>query len=375
MREKKDTCRRWFRYTVEDTKAAQAELDRLADGGWELAELGIFTALFRRAEAPRRCWVEPARWKSIRRKDEQARADYLMLCDEAGWELIDEAAGLFYFQAKPGEQPAPIQTDESVEWEQVLKKALWDQTSSLFFPLLYFGAWTLGSFFRDRPRMWELFFSSLSMLLLLWLVVWLAVDILLGARVVRYRRKCRRAAEAGEPIPVPRRWMARFRGTMPIFYTVLGLLIAGTLLNGMGGPGALSLDAGWLETGHSFLGDRMQYRSFSPTGDVWVEEYDCKTDWLAGLVCGSLQAEEQDEKTLDLRFHRHNVVELEEAQLGYDQAWRYHWAEGGGLIFRQGDRVVRIEATQMDLDDRVAVDDLLAELNQTACAWEESMTA
>ena len=375
MREKKDTCRRWFRYTVEDTKAAQAELDRLADGGWELAELGIFTALFRRAEAPRRCWVEPARWKSIRRKDEQARADYLMLCDEAGWELIDEAAGLFYFQAKPGERPAPIQTDESVEWEQVLKKALWDQTSSLFFPLLYFGAWTLGSFFRDRPRMWELFFSGLSMLLLLWLVVWLAVDILLGARVLRYRRKCRRAAEAGEPIPVPRRWMARFRGAMPIFYTVLGLLLAGIILNGMGGPGALSLDAGWLETSHSFLGDSLEYRSFAPTGDVWVEEYDCKTDWLAGLVSGCLRAEEQDEKTLDRRFHRHDVVELEEARLGYDQAWRYHWAEGGGLIFRQGGRVVRIEATRMDLDDRAAVDDLLAELNQTACAWEESMVA
>ena len=123
----KDTRLRWFRYTAEDAKAAQAELDELADQGWELAELGIFTATFRRAEQPRRCWVEPARWTSIRRKDEQARTDYLELCSDAGWDLMDEEAGLFYFQAQPGTTPAPIQPDGSMEWEEILKKSLWNQ--------------------------------------------------------------------------------------------------------------------------------------------------------------------------------------------------------------------------------------------------------
>lgn len=32
---------RWFRYCTEDAKAAQAELDQLADQGWELVELGF----------------------------------------------------------------------------------------------------------------------------------------------------------------------------------------------------------------------------------------------------------------------------------------------------------------------------------------------
>ena len=68
---------RWFRYTVEDAKAAQAELDEQAERGWELEEVGLFTATFRRAERPRRCWVEPARWKSERKKDWDARSDYL----------------------------------------------------------------------------------------------------------------------------------------------------------------------------------------------------------------------------------------------------------------------------------------------------------
>ena len=50
---------RWFRYTVEDAKAAQAELDEQAERGWELEEVGLFTATFRRAERPRRCWWSP----------------------------------------------------------------------------------------------------------------------------------------------------------------------------------------------------------------------------------------------------------------------------------------------------------------------------
>ena len=118
---------RWFRYTVEDAKAAQAELDEQAERGWELEEVGLFTATFRRAERPRRCWVEPARWKSERKKDWDARSDYLTLCGEAGWELLEEDGGLFYFRAKEGTDPAPLQTDEDVEWADVWKKALADQ--------------------------------------------------------------------------------------------------------------------------------------------------------------------------------------------------------------------------------------------------------
>lgn len=102
-----DTRLRWFRYTAEDAKAAQAELDELADGGWELAELGIFTAAFHPSEEPRRCWVEPARWKSSSRKDGQAREDYLALCAQAGWDLLDEAGACSTSRPSPGPTPSP----------------------------------------------------------------------------------------------------------------------------------------------------------------------------------------------------------------------------------------------------------------------------
>ena len=72
----KDVCLRWFHYVQEDAKAAQEELEERASEGWELEELGLFFARFRRAAAPRRCWVEPVRWNSIRRKEEERRAHF-----------------------------------------------------------------------------------------------------------------------------------------------------------------------------------------------------------------------------------------------------------------------------------------------------------
>lgn len=363
----KDKMTRWFRYTIEDVKAAQAELDELADQGWELAELGIFTATFRRAERPRRCWVEPARWTSIRRKDEQARADYLALCDEAGWDLLDEAAGMFYFQAKPDTEPAPIQTDGSLEWEEVLKKSLWNQAYTFFYLVIYWVAWSVGRFFRDRPRVWELFLSNGAMLIQTFLLVWIMLELFLGFRVVRYRKKCRRAAEAGKPMPVPGRGIARFRGAMPLVYTVLGFALILSFFGVVNSERNNYRVNGRLTVERSVLGESVEYREFSEAGDVWIESYDCKTSWLAGIICDDLRAIEGDESRLHRYFHYHGTVELTEENLGYDMAWTYAWDGGNGLIFRQGDRVVHMEAEKLDLTDRAVVEEQLAWLEEAAC--------
>lgn len=364
----KDKMTRWFRYTAEDVKAAQAELDELADQGWELAELGIFTATFRRAEQPRRCWVEPARWTSIRRKDEQARADYLALCDEAGWDLLDEAGGMFYFQAKPDTDPAPIQTDGSLEWEEVLKKSLWNQAYTFFCLVIYWIAWAVGRFFLDQPRVWEMFFSNGAMLAQLFLLAWISLELFLGFRVVRYRRKCRRAAEEGKPIPVPRRGAARFRGAMPLVSTVLVIILLLSILGAFSSERSNHEVNGRLTAERSVLGESVEYREFSEKGDLRIESYDCKVSWLANVICGDLRAIEGDEGRLHRYFHYHGAVELAEADLGYDQAWTYAWGGGSGLIFRQGNRVVHIEAEKLDLTDKTVADGLLEWLDQAACA-------
>ncbi|MGN8898129.1 DUF2812 domain-containing protein [Flavonifractor sp. HCP28S3_F3] len=363
----KDKMTRWFRYTAEDVKAAQAELDELADQGWELAELGIFTATFRWAERPRRCWVEPARWTSIRRKDEQARSDYLALCDEAGWDLLDEAGGMFYFQAKPDTDPAPIQTDGSLEWEEVLKKSLWNQAYTFFCLVVYWIAWAAGRFFLDQPRVWEMFFSNGAMLAQLFLLAWIALELFLGFRVVRYRKKCRRAAEAGKPIPVPRRGAARFRGAMPLVSTVLVIILLLSILGAFSSERSNHEVNGRLTAERSVLGESVEYREFSEKGDLWIESYDCKASWLAGIVCGDLRAIEGDENRLHRYFHYHGTVELTEADLGYDKAWIYAWDGGNGLIIRQGNRVIHMEAEKLDLTDRTVVEEQLVWLEQAAC--------
>lgn len=372
----KDTRLRWFRYAAEDVKAAQTELDALADQGWELAELGIFTATFHRSEHPRRCWVEPARWTSSRRKDEQARTDYLELCSDAGWDLLDEAGSLFYFQAKPGTTPAPIQTDGSMEWEEVLKKSLWNQAYACFCMAIYWVAWAVFRFFREQPRVWEIFFSNGAMAAQLLLLVWVGLELFLGLRVVLYRRKCRKAAESGAPIPVPGRKSARFRGAAPLCYIVLALGIGISLLISFSDSHTSFEGSGSLTAGHSILGQSAEYRRFSQEdGDLWVESYDCRTGWLAGMVCDDLRAIEGDQGRLERYFHLHCPVELTQAELGYDQAWTYRWDEGSGLIFRQGNRVVHIESEVLDLTDRSTVSTLLTDLDGAACALLESVIA
>ena len=350
MREK-TKCTRWFRYTIEDAKAAQAELDQRAEQGWELEEVGLFTATFRRAEHPRPCWVEPARWKSVRRKDEDARADYLALCDEAGWELISEDGGLFYFRAREGTDPAPIQTDAGVEWEDVWKKALRGQLSSMLYVVIYGFVWSGARFLLNRPRVWELFLSNAALAAQGMLFLLLALELFLAARVLRYRIRCRRAAAEGESFPVPRRAAARLRGASSwIFWVVLAVSLAVLLTTTDFERHFLESQNGYTQESHSVLGDYFEYIRYSEReGDLWVERADCRTGWLADWICGDFRASEGNADRVRRELHRHGAVIPREAELGFDRAWTYSIGEYSGLILRDGDQVARIEAEGLDL--------------------------
>lgn len=350
MREK-TKCTRWFHYTIEDAKAAQAELDQRAEQGWELEEVGLFTATFRRAEHPRPCWVEPARWKSWSEKDENSRADYLALCGEAGWELISEDGGLFYFRAREGTDPAPIQTDAGVEWEDVWKKALRGQLSSMLYVVIYGAVWNGARFLQDRPRVWELFLSNAALAAQGLLLLLLALELFLAARVLRYRIKCRRAAAEGESFPVPRRAAARLRGASSlIFWAVLAVCLIMLLASTDYESRFLTDGSGYTVESHSVLGDYYEFWGYDETGGhLWVERTDCRTGWLADWICGDFRASEGDAKRVRREFHWHGAVIPREAELGFDRAWTYSIGEYSGLILRDGDQVARIEAEGLDL--------------------------
>lgn len=361
MREK-TKCTRWFRYTIEDAKAAQAELDQRAEQGWELEEVGLFTATFRRAEHPRPCWVEPARWKSWSEKDENSRADYLALCGEAGWELISEDGGLFYFRAREGTDPAPIQTDAGVEWEDVWKKALRGQLSSMLYVVIYGAVWNGARFLQDRPRVWELFLSNAALAAQGLLLLLLALELFLAARVLRYRIKCRRAAAEGESFPVPRRAAARLRGASSlIFWAVLAVCLIMLLASTDYESRFLTDGSGYTVESHSVLGDYYEFWGYDETGGhLWVERTDCRTGWLADWICGDFRASEGDAKRVRREFHWHGAVIPREAELGFDRAWTYSIGEYSGLILRDGDQVARIEAEGLDLTSAETLADLRA---------------
>ena len=353
---------RWFHYSTEDAKAAQAELDQLAAEGWELAELGLLTATFRPASSPRPCWVEPARWRSMGRKDTERRADYLELCDEAGWDLLDESGGLWFFQAKPGTGPAPVQTDGTVEWTSVWKKILFNQAFNLLFLGIF---WTLHfwvQFVWKGFFLWEPLLSNTALGATVLFQVLLLAELIYGAYLLSYRRRCRRAVAAGESFPVPGRWGARLRGVSKLG---AGAVLVGAfllLLTGVGEGQAeyLKDHAGYTRQRRSVFAEQWTYRQFQSHGSLWVESYTCRFSWLAELICGDLLALEGDGEALEKDLHYHAPVTPAPAELGFDRAWTYHDGELSGLILQNGTQVVRIEAPDIDLTNP----DILIELRQ-----------
>lgn len=152
-----------------------------------------------------------------------------------------------------------------------------------------------------------MFFSNGAMLAQLLLLAWAALVLYLGLRVVRYRRKCRRAVEHNAPIPIPSRSTARFRGAAPLCYALIALGIGISLFISISDSHTTFEGGSTLTTGDSVFGQAAEYRRFSEEdGDLWVESYDCRTSWLAGIICDDLRAIEGDQGRLNRYFHLHS---------------------------------------------------------------------
>ena len=90
---------RFFPYEAMNYKAAQAWLDRKAAQGWGLARIYLgCIARLQRAEQPSH-FVD----LDIRSGfDGDTDADYLQLCSDAGWELVQSLRGMLLFRSAPG---------------------------------------------------------------------------------------------------------------------------------------------------------------------------------------------------------------------------------------------------------------------------------
>ena len=316
---------RWFRYTVEDAKAAQAELDEQAERGWELEEVGLFTATFRRAERPRRCGWSPPGGRASGKRTGMPGPDYLTLCGEAGWELLEEDGGCF--TSGPKREAILLRSDrQGYGVELRVEKGPGRPGVEPVLSCVYWSIWTVGGYIREHPRMWELFLSNISMAMATLVLLWLGMDLFFVVRVLRYRAKCRRVVAEGEPFPVPRRWGARLRGIRPLIEGVLiAVLVLCLLLSvGEGQTNYRRRDSAYTRGQNSIAAASFEYcRYDQEEGDLWVERMDCRAGWLAEWICEDFRAAEGDEKRLQREFHRHGPTALREVELGFDRAWSY----------------------------------------------------
>lgn len=353
----------YLNYLAPDAKALEAALNRRAAAGWALQWLFGGLAFFRRTErTDLRYCVELRTPKGNPDELGESEQDYLDLCEDAGWELADKTATFRIFASKAGADPLPLQTDSALDYEEHWKAALREaRGNALGFPLLLAIQLLLRQLFpKGVFHWWEIFLSTGSIVLLFLLAATLVWELGYFAFLGQFRRRCRRAAEAGEDLPVPRPWAARLRGLaeglwLPLLVLALVLSILPDLesdrINAVTYPGdeyplVRAEDLGFPSSDGGYLlwegTDLLRHgESLTYTGTDLVRSvyYACRWEWLAEAVADSLVKEEQGDKAM----HFHDPITLAPVELGFDESWLYDGGDWQSLLFRQGNVVVSVE--------------------------------
>lgn len=235
MRQKKQELCAFLMF---DYKAIQELLNRRAGEGWAFA--GMRLGLLARYA---RC--EPGEYHYFLDWCDPIRGDegYLELCADAGWELIWEQGYLRFFRSRPGEDPAPIQTDGALEYQRFRKKALRRMALSgvlllltaLFNFLMYLPL--LGEYdvsVTAREVLWGFLehgnTGAAVVLLALPALVGLAVYlVLLAHRLLQWQGAARR----GEPLPVPSLAGTRARGALQLLCWLCTVVLFFAILTDM----------------------------------------------------------------------------------------------------------------------------------------------
>lgn len=225
-------------FSAGDFKTVEQELNRQAAAGWELVHAGPVLAKWRRTDRTDLRWCTDL---ASPRQDREIRKDYLALCAEGGWELVDFTGGMYLFRSRPGEEAFPIQTDPVLEKKNynryyilncilsVIIILAWVAVDALLFWGLE-GSWTeLASALRTGwYRSWTLAGLSAAAPLLGLCALWRLGDFF--ASLWRGR---------GGAIPTPPRWIMGANGLTGVLYLLAyGLVLAGAALDNVFGGGS-----------------------------------------------------------------------------------------------------------------------------------------
>lgn len=366
----------FFPYEAMNYKAAQAKLDRRAARGWELKRVYLgCVALFRRADRPSH-FVDLDLPKS---SGDPPDSDYLQLCADAGWELVQSLRGMLLFRAAPGQSPAPIQTDGELEWER-----FWDRCRPRFWSTLL-ALFCIGVivFVMTLPRQntAAMLASGLGLLYLLYFTLAILSSLAQWIHSWWYLAKCRRTDRVEAPGPAATVLDSLDRLQAPLLWLILFFLVAEPF--GMGKtvdlewysptetytatvdacrawPVVLAADLGLGDgsysrhlDGHgSILVDFLEYRELAqtagPEGPVHytltTERYDC----LSGLLARWVLAQRREE-TRNGAFLWGALDWQPAPGLAFDEC--YISRDSSYLLFRQGKVVALVGCSDLDLTD------------------------
>ena len=372
---------RWgfFPFDTANYKAAQAYLDKKAETGWVLDRLYLRRlARFVPAEGRTHC-VDLCPQGIF---DDGPDPEYLQLCQDAGWELVKRAPEMLLFRSKPGEYPAPIQSDSGMEGERfwkrfVRKRAL---TSVALILALALILWTVLSLSPDSFKPSALFVTSSAPLYLLVLcfaavlLVWQLISLLVSYRrwhasgtfSSKYRSAwtwgvlwitfCALwiavalfgiAEEAGlgktvdilsNPIIGEDTAAWEVCGTYPVLLSRdLGLDSDGSHSRSLEGHRSLLVETLTYDELYDELPDGLHF--------LTTERYDCAWAWTARALLAARRGETA--RAGDIYYD--HLAWSPAPGLGFDESWTTE--SGSYLLFREGKTVALVGAPGFDLTE------------------------
>lgn len=366
----------FFPYEAMNYKSAQAQLDRRAAQGWELRHIYLgCIARFRRADRPSH-FVD----LDIRgHMDEGTDPDYLQLCSDAGWELVQTLRGMLLFRASAGQSPAPIQTDGELEWERFWEKYRPRLLSTLI-TLISIGV--IAFVLAMPPRQWNvpaMLAANLGLLYLLYFALAIPCTLAQWLHSKWYLAKCRRTNRVEDPGPLATALDALNRLHTPLLCLILFFTVAQPL--GLGRtvdlewyspnetytatveacrawPVVTANDLGLGDGGYSRhldghsspLMEFLEYQELAQTAGpeepvyyrLTTERYDCATELLARWTLAQRHKETQN------GYFLWGDLDWEPAPgLGFDES--YTCRESTYLLLRQGRVVALVGCDGLDL--------------------------
>lgn len=183
----------FFPYEPFHYKAAQVYLDKKAAQGLELQKVYLgCIARFEQAENPRH-FVDLDLEQRQYDAPDRSWKEYFQLCADGGWQYVQTLRGMLLFRAAPGKDPAPIQTDESIEFDRFWKKyhpRLWKSLlPAIFLALLFFF---LFSYTEDHFCTTDLLTTNAGLCFLFYLTASLFLLLVIFVSSRLYLSKCQK---------------------------------------------------------------------------------------------------------------------------------------------------------------------------------------